>query len=202
MEPMRNEVTPDSATRLARFVLNPGRSTFTVQAFSTGLLSAFGHNPRIAVRDVRGELQFAANGDVLSDVQMHVVIGAESLQVIDDISDKDRREIHRQMYDEVLEVGSYPEIQYDSTHVAVNGANDRYWATLNGELDLHGYKRPLSVSARVSINGDTLHASGEFTVRQSEFGIAPVTVAGGAIKLKDEVKCTFNIVADRKVQSP
>jgi hypothetical protein len=33
------------------------------------------------------------------------------------------------------------------------------------------------------------------SVRQSEDGIAPVTAAAGAIRIKDEVKCTFDIVA-------
>jgi hypothetical protein len=43
--------------------------------------------------------------------------------------------------------------------------------------------------------GDMLRASGEFSIFQSEFGIPPVKVAGGALKLKDELKCAFDIVA-------
>jgi polyisoprenoid-binding protein YceI len=182
----------------ARYVVDAARSTFTVQAFSTGLLSAFGHNPKIAIRDLQGEVQFAATGTTLEDAQLRLKISADSLQVIDDISDKDRREIQRQMYDEVLEVGRFPEIHYDCSRVTVSGSGDRYWAALNGELTLHGETHPLPVSARVVITGDTLRGSGEFVVRQSAYGIAPVTVAGGAIKLKDEIKCTFDIVARKQ----
>jgi hypothetical protein len=43
--------------------------------------------------------------------------------------------------------------------------------------------------------GDMLRASGEFSLLQTDFGIAPVSVAGGAMKLKDELKFAFNIVA-------
>jgi hypothetical protein len=50
----------------------------------------------------------------------------------------------------------------------------------------------------VSLNGDLLRAHGEFTVLQSVHGIKPVSVAGGAIKLKDELKCCFDIVARKK----
>jgi hypothetical protein len=50
----------------------------------------------------------------------------------------------------------------------------------------------------VLINGDTLRASGEFSVRQSDHEIAPVKVTGGALKLKDEVKCTFDIKARKQ----
>ena len=58
--------------------------------------------------------------------------------------------------------------------------------------------RPQPVSAIVLINGDTLRASGEFSVRQSDHEIAPVKVTGGALKLKDEVKCTFDIKARKQ----
>jgi len=198
VQPVTDTAKPTPEKVAARYAIDAGRSTFTVQAFSTGLLSAFGHNPRIAIRDIQGDVQFATAGTTLEDAQVHIKIRAGSLEVIDDISDKDRREIHRQMYGEVLEVDRFPEILYDGSRVTITGNGSPYSVTLNGELTLHGERHPLSVSARVIISGDTLRGSGEFSVKQSEFGISPVTVAGGAIKLKDEVKCTFNIVARKQ----
>jgi polyisoprenoid-binding protein YceI len=187
---------PDRAP--ARYVVDAGRSTFTVQAFSTGLLSAFGHNPRIAVRGLEGKVQLVATGATLEDAQLQISIPADSLAVTDDMSDKDRREIHRQMYEEVLEVDRFPLIRYDCSRVTLNGSGDRYWAALNGELTLHGETHALPISARVVIAGDNLRASGEFSVKQSEYGITPVSVAGGAIKLKDEIKCTFDVAARKQ----
>ena len=35
------------------------RSRFVLRAFATGLLSAFGHSPTIAIRDFMGEVQFS-----------------------------------------------------------------------------------------------------------------------------------------------
>lgn len=188
-----SHTVPEKA--VSHYSLMVGRSIFTVQAFSTGMLSVFGHNPKIAVRDIRGEVEFAT-GETLENVKVQVKIAARSLEVIDDISEKDRREIHRQMYEEVLEAERFPEILFESSRVKVVVNNgDRLSATVEGGLTLHGQTRSVSIPAAVSIGGDMLRASGEFTVSQSSFGIAPVTVAGGAIKLKDEVKCTFNIVA-------
>ena len=198
MQPATDAAVPMPDRAASRYALDAGRSTFTVQAFSTGLLSAFGHNPKIAIRDIQGEVQFVATGNTLEDPQVHIKIRADTLEVIDDISDKDRREIHRQMYDEVLEVDRFPDILYDCSRVTLSGAGDRYWAALSGELTLHGETHPLAISARVILTGDILRASGEFSVRQKEFGIAPVTVAGGAIKLKDEIKCRFDIVARKQ----
>jgi polyisoprenoid-binding protein YceI len=123
---------------------------------------------------------------------------ASSLEVIDDISDKDRGEIHRQMYSEVLEVERYPDITYDCSRVTITGTGATFSATLNGDLTLHGETRALEVPVRVSMTGSILKASGQFSVSQRTFGIAPVSVAGGAIKLKDEIKCTFNIAARKQ----
>lgn len=48
-----------------------------------------------------------------------------------------------------------------------------------------GVTRTQPVSARVFFAGDVLRGNGEATVRQSEFGIRPVTVAGGMLKVQD-----------------
>jgi polyisoprenoid-binding protein YceI len=168
-----------------------------VQAFATGVLSAFAHSPRIAVGKFEGEAEFKSNGAAIADAVLRVTVRADSLAVIDSISDKDRNEIHRQMYGEVLEVGAFPEITYECSQVSANGAGGRYWATLNGQLTLHGTTQPLPITARVVLSADTLRASGEFVIRQSSYGIAPVTAAAGAIKLKDDLKGTFDIWAHK-----
>jgi len=46
-----------------------------------------------------------------------------------------------------------------------------------------------------------LRANGEFPLSQRAYRIKPVSVAGGALKLKDELKCTFDIVARKKAQN-
>jgi hypothetical protein len=43
-----------------------------------------------------------------------------------------------------------------------------------------------------------LRASGEFTLSQSVYNIKPVSVAGGALKIKDELKFSFEIVARKQ----
>jgi polyisoprenoid-binding protein YceI len=82
--------------------------------------------------------------------------------------------------------------------VSGSGSGDRYWVALNGELTLHGVTKSVPISARVIINGSSVRAAGDFSIRQSDYEIAPVSAAGGAIKLKDEVKLTFDIVARKE----
>ncbi len=181
-----------------RYVLDARKGSFTAQAFATGILSAFGHSPRIAIREFAGEARFSVADTTIEDAHLRATVQTRSLEVIDDMRENDRKEIHRQMYEEVLETDRFPEIQYECSRVSASGDGDSYWVALNGDLTLHGVTRPLPISARVRISGDTLRASGEFMVKQSDYEIAPVKVAGGALKLKDEVKVTFDIVARKE----
>jgi polyisoprenoid-binding protein YceI len=185
--------TPE--TTKVRYVIDPKGSTFTVRAFATGLFSSFGHNPTIAIPDFQGEVQFTSGG--LEDASLRIVIQAASLVVTDDISQKDRQEIERRMHDEVLETDGFEEIVYDAPRASSvqKIAEDQYLVALNGELTLHGVNRAQAVSARATIKGETLRAVGDFSIRQSDYEIRPVSAAGGTVKLKDELKLSFDITA-------
>ena len=180
-----------------RYSIDPDLSRLLVRVSAGGMLSAFGHNPTIAVRDLCGEATF--DPDVLDGAELHMRIKSGSLAVTDNVSDKDRREIERTMSQEVLETAKYPEIVFDSSNVAASKAGEgQYWVNLVGNLSLHGVTNAQPVAAQVALLGDTLRAYGEFALRQTTFGIKPVTVAGGTLKVKDELKCTFDILARKQ----
>jgi polyisoprenoid-binding protein YceI len=185
----------ETATDL--YIIDGRSSRFTVRAFVTGMLSAMGHSPTIGIGDFRGEVHF--NPEKPEAGSLHLAIKASSLSVQDDISDKDRREMERLMNQEVLETARFPEILYEAPIVSVTAMSDLlYSATLNGNLTLHGITRSQPVPARVSLFGDMLRASGDFALSQSAYNIKPVSVAGGALKLKDELKFSFEIVARKQ----
>ena len=54
------------------------------------------------------------------------------------------------------------------------------------------------MAAQVSVGGDTLRAHGEFSVPHTAYKIKPVSVPGGTLKLKDELKCSFDILGDQQ----
>jgi polyisoprenoid-binding protein YceI len=186
---------PEDAT--VRYSIETKGSTFTVRAFSTGLLSTLGHNPTIAIPDFKGDV--VLNPDALEESSLRIEIDPVSLFVKDDISEKDRTEINRRMHVEVLEADSYPEIVYECSRLSASTIGEgQYWAALNGSLTLRGVKCAQPVSARVSMIGDMLRATGEVSIRQSDYGIEPVSAAGGTIKLKDELKLSFDISARKQ----
>ena len=51
---------------------------------------------------------------------------------------------------------------------------------------------PLTVSVAL----DQSHYKGSATVRQTEFGITPISIVGGTVKVKDEVKIDFDIALE------
>jgi polyisoprenoid-binding protein YceI len=190
-----SEPAGDAAS--ARFVIDTKRSRFTVQAFATGMLSMMGHNPTIGIRRFSGELNFSPDAPDRSG--LHLAIEPASFSVEDDISEKDRREMERLMKSELLEVEKYPEIRYESTGINLTKLDSAmYTAAVNGKLSFHGVTRLQSLSARITVLGEILRASGGFVMKQSDYQLKPVAVAGGALKLKDELKFSFEIVANRQ----
>lgn len=188
----------DNESNAIHYRLNPAESRFTVQAFAEGLFSAFGHDPVIAIRDFNGEAEFAPGSQEPAQLQM--TIKADSLAVADEVKEKDRLEIERMMREDVLETTKYPEIVFTSTNISASRLGEgRYRARIIGELSLHGVTHNnLWIHAEVAVNGDSLRARGEFPLKQTDYGIKPVSVAGGAMKVKNELKFSFDIVAGKQ----
>jgi polyisoprenoid-binding protein YceI len=181
----------------AAYTLDVAASKFTLQAFAGGLLSAFGHNPVIAIPDFAGDVHLGAGGIEQATLQM--TINTTSLKVVSDMPDTDRVEVERVMQQQVLESEWYPEITYECSRISASQTGqDQYWVALNGDLTLHGVTRGQTVSARVSMNGDNLRASGSFSLLQRDYEIKLVSFAGGTLKVKDELKCSFEIVAKKR----
>jgi polyisoprenoid-binding protein YceI len=197
MTPEANEQTATVQPSSDRFVIDGRSSRFTVRAYAAGVLSVMGHDPTIGIGEFSGEVKFTP--EQLNAGGLRLTIKSTSLAVQDDVSDRDRGEMERIMNQEVLESAKFPEILYESSLITVSKQGDAlYSASLDGELSLHGVRRKLPITARVAMQGSSLRASGEFTLHQSDFGIKLVSVAGGAIKLKDELKFSFEMVARRQ----
>jgi polyisoprenoid-binding protein YceI len=171
-------------------------SKFKVQAFASGLLSAFAHNPVILIPSFSGEVRFDPAS--LESAYLRMVINAASLEVKDDMNDKDRQEIRGLMQDEVLQVGRYPDIIYECSKITGSSVGTgRFWLSLNGELTLHEVTRPQPIAATVVVGDTNLRASGDFALKQSDYQIKLVSSMGGALKVKDELRFSFDIVAER-----
>jgi polyisoprenoid-binding protein YceI len=158
-------------------------STLTVRVYKSGFLSAFGHNHEIQAPIQSGEVKESDS----PSVEVHV--DARKLRVLDpEVSEGTRDQIQDTMQgSQVLDVAHFPEIHFQSTAVEARGPD--HWI-VHGNLALHGKDHPVAVEA--TLKGE--HYRGSATLKQSDFGITPVTVAGGTVKVKDVVKIEFDIL--------
>ncbi|MDQ3684423.1 MAG: YceI family protein [Acidobacteriota bacterium] len=182
---------------VVHYRMDASRSRFVVQAFADGLFSMFGHNPTIAICGFGGDARFVL--DTLEKASLLMLVTADSFTVTDKVSDKDRSEIERAMREDVLEIARYPEIVFMSTKTSAHPiAEGQHHVKITGDLTLHGVTREHLIDANVTVNQDSLSAQGEFSLRQTDYNIKPVSIAGGTLKVKDDLKFSFDIAAERQ----
>ena len=164
-------------------VIDTQRSTVTVRVFKAGLFRAFADDHLIQAPLTEGSLDDSATPHV------QLVIDARRLRVVDPgLSAKDRQAVQARMLGpEVLDVNRFQWISFHS--VAIQRLDGGGWL-VRGELELHGRIHPVLVN----VIPEKTHYKGSVTLRQSDFGIVPISIAGGTVKVKDEVKVDFDIV--------
>ncbi len=191
------ETAAQKGLALANFQIDKAVSRFQVQAFATGLLSAFGHNPRVAIRDYEAEIQCVP--DSFEKAYLKVTVQMSRMEVLDEMKRDDQKKLEQEMYEKVLDVFDYPTAVYESKEITMQKVADaRLNARVNGELSFHGVTQPLTLQTNVNVLGTMLRIGGDFTLRQSDYGIKPVSFAAGALRLKDELKFTFDLVARKQ----
>jgi polyisoprenoid-binding protein YceI len=150
--------------------------------YKSGLFSAFAHDHEITAPITLGVFQEA-------NPSVELTVDARKLRVVDpEVSDKDRAEIQATMLSaKVLEAEKFPEISFRSSKIERLGADK--WA-VQGDLSLHGQTRPV----KVEVERQSGIYRGSATVLQKDFGIEPIRIAGGSVKVKNEVRIEFEIV--------
>jgi polyisoprenoid-binding protein YceI len=158
------------------------RSSLTVRVYKGGVFSSFGHD-----HEIRAQIKDGAFDEEKGTVWF--VVEARSLKVQDaEASEKDRRDIQDTMLGpKVLDSEKFHEIRFRSTEVNRHG-NDKW--TVRGDLTLHGQTKPV----QAEVERQNARYRGSAQLRQKDFGITPVTVAGGSVKVKDEVRIEFEIL--------
>ena len=92
---------------------------------------------------------------------------------------------------EVLNVAKYPLATFrirSSAALPKRQPSDPQSYQLDGDFTLHGVTKPLQVIAAAEQLGALVHLRGQFSVRQTQFGITPYSKAFGAVGVADELK--------------
>lgn len=168
--------------------LDLAASKITVHVEKSGLFSAFAHNHTISAPLASGHL----------DTEKHTIeleFRSQEMKVLDpEASDSERANIeHTMKSDQVLDPARFPEITFVSTSVEApcGEASAAAHCVVHGNLTLHGVTKPIEMSVSLSEG----RYSGKVTLKQTDFGITPVKIGGGTIRVKDPIEIGFEIVA-------
>ena len=173
----------------------PAESSVRIHVGTKGLLKRFGHDHDVFARAFTGsvdvEQAHPADGHVTAMFEsksLDIVPGSES--------SKDAPKVRKTMLGpKVLDSERYPQITVTSRQITATPIRPGVFdLQLSGDLALHGVVRPIRVPLRVELTADRLVARGSTTIRQTDFGISPVSVAGGTIKAKNDVTIQLVLV--------
>ena len=163
--------------------IDTAASKLTVHAFKTGLFSGFADNHEIEAPIAEGSIDEAAP-------RVNFVVESRNMKVLDPQISPDRRRViqGRMVGPEVLDTERFPKIAFESTKVERSGEGQ---FVVEGQLSLHGVTRPVSIKVR----SESGRYRGTCTLKQRDYGIEPISIVGGTVKVKDELKIDFDIRA-------
>jgi polyisoprenoid-binding protein YceI len=182
-------------TKKARvYTLDLSQSQVNLTLTQEGLLSKRYPTHQVTVKNFNGKITLPRD-----ERQTAVEFEAEAKSFVNvdkTMSEFERRGFHDVLQTKVLESERFPIIKFKAASVSnLKKSGDSRTFTLNGELRLRGITKSVSLPVSVTLANDQLRATGEAKLKQSDFGIEPYSGNMGLVKIGDELKVNFSIVA-------
>lgn len=192
-----------------RFAIDSGASLLTIQVFRGGALARAGHNHVVASHDLAGTAHVP---ETLSAVTFDVHVPVNLLTVDEDnlrtqagpdfppgVPEEAKAGTKRNMLGEaILDGDRYPEIVLRSQ--VVRRAADGNGVEAQVQAVVRDRAFAIIVPLKYRLDGDTLELDGEIPLKQTDVGITPFSLFGGALKVEDGLKIRFHIVARANAQ--
>jgi len=177
-----------------RYRLDSSQSKFIAHALSGGLLWFKGHDHLVAVREFTGEAQMTP--ETITPASLEITAKTASMEETSSVfTEPQKKIINKELREIVLLPDQYPDIVFRSTNV--NGktiGNGQYDLKIIGDLTLHGVTRQITIPTKVTVTGNDLRAQGEFSINRSDFKVKATSAAHGLVRVRNEIKFTFDIV--------
>jgi len=163
--------------------LDTTRSTITLHVAKSGLFRAFADNHVIQAPVTSGSM------DDGPAARVQLVVDVAHLRVVDPgLSPSDRDKVQTRMLGaEVLDASRFPEIRFQST--AIEALKPGAWV-VTGTLTLHGESHVV----RLNVTMEQGRYKAATSLKQTDYGITPISIVGGAVTVKDEVQVDADIV--------
>jgi len=162
--------------------IDPQRSVVTVHVGKSGLLSSAGHDHWVNAPISSGKIRESPE----PSVEFTIETAKMTVKPDPKVDEKTQAQIQKDMEEMTLQPGKFPTIVFRSSRI--QKLQEGEWK-VEGELSLHGVTKPVILT--VKRTGDSYSA--HTILKQTDFGIKPVSVGGGMIKAKNEVEIDFQI---------
>lgn len=179
----------------------PQESLLTITVRRGGALARLGHDHVIASRSLQGVVapapgraafQFRLDEMSVDEAGLRQAAGLATTPSADAIAGTRHNMLVR-----VLEAERYPWVRIEARRTG-----DK--EVLEADITLHGVTRTLQLPVRIEQAADAsrLQASGSLLLKQSDFGIVPFAVLGGAMTVQDQMELAFRITARQDLSGP
>lgn len=205
-EPSAPTAVPTKDLRGATvYEVSAAESSVYILVYRAGTLARLGHNHVMTAAALTGKvwinpvleksgfaLSFPVEQMVVDDPGARKAAGGDFPP---EIPQADRAGTRKNMLrQEVLDAEHFQNITLRSVQVSGTQAAPR----IVTHITIKDAGRDVEVPVHVSIEGAKLTASGEFEIKQTDFGIKPFSVGLGTLSVKDELHVGFKVVALRK----
>ena len=176
------------------FTFDATASEIAVILTQEGMISRRYPTHRVLAKGFNGKIELPTDE---TKIAVELETDPQKLTNVDaTMGDFERKEFHAALRNQVLEADKFPTIKFTSVSVSnVQRDGDKRSFTLNGDLTIHGTTKRVSFPVNATISNNELRATGEEKFKQTEFGLKPFEKGLGLIKIGDELKVAFNIVA-------
>lgn len=186
------------------YAVDAERSDVRFLVYKAGALSSFGHDHVIAARGIQGDVYlapaFADSGFSLTLPVQQFQVDLPELRAVEgpDFAKQPSPQavagtLANMLGARELDAEHYPEIHVRSVKLT----GPEWGPDLTVRIGLHGVERDISLPVAIERQGDELTVSGSFDIRQTDFGIKPLSILGGGIQVADTVRIRFRIVAKK-----
>jgi len=186
------------------YTIDADRSIVTLRVYRAGRLAKLGHNHVITSANESGqawtsgapatsgfEVRLAVADMVVDDPAARAAAGPDFPGGLSEAARAGTR--NNMLRAEVLDGDRYPAIVVRAG--SLGGSWDR--PTVAASVTLKGVTRSIDVPLSITRTDHEIYARGAFRVLQSDFGITPFSIGGGAIAVGDAVEISFEIRAVR-----
>jgi polyisoprenoid-binding protein YceI len=180
----------------APFEVDSARSRAVIAVGKSGPFSFMaGHTHEVVASKLTGVIGFDRDAPAQSTVRLE--IDARTLKVTGkgDPPDDVPKVQEAMQSAKVLDVARFPSIRFESTSVTVKSQTSTALDLIvAGRVTLRDVTHAVTAPVHVVLEQGALTADGTFSIKQSDYGITPISVAG-AVAVKDALAISFTVLA-------